>query len=94
MTQTVIIGGGPAGMAAAIAAARRGEDTLLVERLDRVGKKLLATGNGRCNLMNRSAPAYPGGETFARQVLARRTWDGCIPPAGKPPPCWMPCAWP
>ena len=71
MTQTVIIGGGPAGMAAAIAAARRGEDTLLVERLDRVGKKLLATGNGRCNLMNRSAPAYPGGETFARQVLAR-----------------------
>ena len=41
MTQTVIIGGGPAGMAAAIAAARRGEDTLLVERLDRVGKKLL-----------------------------------------------------
>ena len=75
MTQTVIIGGGPAGMAAAIAAARRGEDTLLVERLDRVGKKLLATGNGRCNLMNRSALAYPGGETFARQVLAR-------PPAG------------
>ena len=71
MTQTVIIGGGPAGMAAAIAAARRGEDTLLVERLDRVGKKLLATGNGRCNLMNRSAPAYPGGEAFARQVLAR-----------------------
>ena len=38
LTQTVIIGGGPAGMAAAIAAARRGEDTLLVERLDRVGK--------------------------------------------------------
>lgn len=71
MTQTVIIGGGPAGMAAAIAAARRGEETLLVERLDRVGKKLLATGNGRCNLMNRSAPAYPGGEAFARQVLAR-----------------------
>ena len=60
MTQTVIIGGGPAGMAAAIAAARRGEDTLLVERLDRVGKKLLATGNGRCNLMNRSAPALSG----------------------------------
>src|SRR5699024_4473947 len=71
LTQTVIIGGGPAGMAAAIAAARRGEDTLLVERLDRVGKKLLATGNGRCNLMNRSAPAYPGGEAFARLVLAR-----------------------
>ena len=71
MPQVIVIGGGPAGMAAAIAAARRGEDTLLVERLDRVGKKLLATGNGRCNLMNRSAPAYPGGETFARQVLDR-----------------------
>ena len=71
MAQVIVIGGGPAGMAAAIAAARRGEETLLLERLDRVGKKLLATGNGRCNLMNRSAPAYPGGEAFARQVLAR-----------------------
>ncbi len=71
MTPTVIIGGGPAGMAAAIAASRRGEETLLLERLDRVGKKLLATGNGRCNLMNRSAPAYPGGEAFARRVLER-----------------------
>lgn len=70
MTRTVIVGGGPAGMSAAIAAARRGESVLLLERLDRVGKKLLATGNGRCNLMNRSAPAYPGGTAFARQVLA------------------------
>ena len=70
LTRTVIVGGGPAGMSAAIAAARRGESVLLLERLDRVGKKLLATGNGRCNLMNRSAPAYPGGTAFARQVLA------------------------
>ncbi len=52
-----IIGGGAAGMAAAITAARflkpvQGAKVLLLERLDRVGKKILATGNGRCNLTN------------------------------------------
>ncbi|NLC84003.1 MAG: aminoacetone oxidase family FAD-binding enzyme [Ruminococcaceae bacterium] len=52
-----IIGGGAAGMAAAITAARllkplRGARIILLERLDRVGKKILATGNGRCNLTN------------------------------------------
>ncbi len=67
----IVIGGGAAGMAAAIAAAECGESVLLLERMDRVGKKLLATGNGRCNLMNTGAPRYPGGEAFARAVLAR-----------------------
>lgn len=71
MNTTAVIGGGAAGMAAAIAAARHGDRVLLFERLDRVGKKLLATGNGRCNLMNCSAPAYPGGSDFAVTVLSR-----------------------
>lgn len=48
----VIIGGGPAGMFAAITAARRGQKVLLLERNDRLGKKLLITGKGRCNVTN------------------------------------------
>lgn len=48
----VIIGGGPAGMFAAITAARQGQKVLLLERNDRLGKKLLITGKGRCNVTN------------------------------------------
>ena len=48
----IIIGGGPAGMFAAITAASRGEKVLLLERNDRLGKKLLITGKGRCNVTN------------------------------------------
>ncbi len=48
----IIIGGGAAGLMASIVAARRGAHVTLVERMQRVGKKLLATGNGRCNLSN------------------------------------------
>lgn len=47
-----VIGGGPAGMMAAITAARQGAKVTLFERNDRVGKKILATGNGKCNLGN------------------------------------------
>ena len=47
-----IIGGGPAGMFAAITAAQRGKSVLLLERNDRLGKKLLITGKGRCNVTN------------------------------------------
>ncbi len=48
----IIIGGGPAGMFAAITAAQRGEKVLLLEKNDRLGKKLLITGKGRCNVTN------------------------------------------
>jgi len=48
----VIIGGGPAGMFAAITAAKQGRKVLLLERNDRLGKKLLITGKGRCNVTN------------------------------------------
>lgn len=47
-----IIGGGAAGMAAAIAAGTAGAQVTLIEGNDRLGKKILATGNGRCNLGN------------------------------------------
>ncbi len=48
----IVIGGGPAGMFAAIHAARQGSRVLLIERNDRLGKKLLITGKGRCNVTN------------------------------------------
>lgn len=52
MKRTGIIGGGASGMMAAIAAARTGAQVTILERRDRLGKKLLATGNGKCNLSN------------------------------------------
>ncbi len=48
----IVIGGGPGGMFAAIAAARSGSRVLLLERNGRLGKKLLITGKGRCNVTN------------------------------------------
>lgn len=48
----IVIGGGPAGMFAAITAARNGQKVLLLERNQRLGKKLLITGKGRCNVTN------------------------------------------
>ena len=48
----IIIGGGPAGMFAAITAATLGQKVLLLEKNDRLGKKLLITGKGRCNVTN------------------------------------------
>ncbi len=48
----IIVGGGASGLVAAIAAARRGATVTIIEQKDRVGKKILSTGNGRCNLTN------------------------------------------
>ncbi len=57
VNRIIVIGGGASGLAAALAAADvvGGAHVLILERLERVGKKLLATGNGRCNLTNRTA---------------------------------------
>lgn len=53
-----VIGGGCAGLCAAIAAATGGAEAVIYERNNRVGKKLLKTGNGRCNLSH--SPVTPG----------------------------------
>lgn len=47
-----VVGGGAAGMMAAIHAARMGADVVLYERNDRCGRKLRITGKGRCNVTN------------------------------------------
>ncbi|MGI6260640.1 MAG: NAD(P)/FAD-dependent oxidoreductase [Acutalibacteraceae bacterium] len=69
-----VVGGGASGLAAAICAAQQNPrgGVVLLEKQDRVGKKLLATGNGRCNLSNRFAQkesCYFGDRTFAKRVL-------------------------
>lgn len=51
-SDTVVIGGGPAGMMAAIAAAEAGQSVTLLEKNDKLGKKLYITGKGRCNVTN------------------------------------------
>ncbi len=53
--KVLVIGGGASGMVAAIEAARYGARVVLLEKENRVGKKLLATGNGRCNFLNLQA---------------------------------------
>ena len=52
----VVIGGGAAGMFAALQAARQGRQVLLLEKNDRLGKKLAITGKGRCNVTNACSP--------------------------------------
>lgn len=48
----IIVGGGASGLVAAIAAAREGANVTIIEQKERLGKKILSTGNGRCNLTN------------------------------------------
>jgi len=74
--RVLIVGGGAAGLCAAVAAARLGSDVTLIEAGPRVGKKILASGNGRCNLTNLAvvSAAYnaPG---FVAPVLVRHGGD-------------------
>jgi predicted Rossmann fold flavoprotein len=56
MWDVIVVGGGPAGLTAAIAAAGRGARVVVCERLAKPGLKLLASGGGRCNLTNTLAP--------------------------------------
>ncbi len=70
--QVLILGGGASGLLAGVALARNGHRALLLEKGPRVGKKLAATGNGRCNLTNLSACAadYSCAERFVAPALA------------------------
>jgi predicted Rossmann fold flavoprotein len=71
-TELLILGGGASGLAAAIEAARLGAAVTVLEKLDRVGKKILATGNGRCNFLNLNAsPADYNDPPFVGRVFAQ-----------------------
>lgn len=52
MSKVIVVGGGPAGMFAAIAAAENGHEVTLLEKNEKLGKKLYITGKGRCNITN------------------------------------------
>ena len=75
MKTVIVIGGGASGLMAALTAAKdKNNRVLLLERQQRPGRKLLATGNGRCNLTNSSCPIgrYHGADAaFARPALER-----------------------
>ena len=65
----IIIGGGAAGLTAALSASGRGASVAVLEAAPRIGRKILASGNGRCNLANMGAPRYFGDDYLARRVL-------------------------
>lgn len=75
----VIIGGGASGLMAGIAAASVGADVTILEHMDRVGKKILATGNGRCNMTNLTmrGDCYRSSQKqFPMKVIERfSVWD-------------------
>lgn len=72
MYDVLILGGGAAGLAAACALVRGGKTVAVLEKQSRVGRKLLATGNGRCNLTNLNARPehYHGSRAAAAKLLA------------------------
>lgn len=77
--QVVIIGGGASGLMAGIAAAGQGTAVVILEHMDRVGKKILSTGNGRCNLTNltmRSECYHSSQKQFPMKVIDKfSVWD-------------------
>ncbi len=72
--KVAVIGGGASGMMAAITAARKGALVTIYEHTDRLGKKILATGNGKCNLGNldmHPSCFYSGNPMLVEQCLER-----------------------
>ena len=72
----IVIGGGAAGLMCAIEAGKRGRRVVLLERADRVGKKILISGGGRCNFTNlhcKPENFLSANPHFAKSALARYT---------------------
>jgi hypothetical protein len=75
-TDVVVLGGGAAGLICAVAAGRRGRRVVLLDHGDRVGKKILISGGGRCNFTNihcRAENFLSENPHFAKSALARFT---------------------
>ncbi len=75
----IVIGGGPAGMFAAITAAQNGQRVLLLEKNNRLGKKLLITGKGRCNVTNNCDNQTVLNSTPRNGRFLYSALDGCTP---------------
>lgn len=80
MYSIAVIGAGASGIAAAIAAKRENPKltVALIEALPRIGKKILATGNGRCNLTNLNASPEYYNSTFTKNILSEFTSQAVI----------------
>ena len=89
--QVLVVGGGPSGMMAAITAAKQGAKVMLLEKKEILGKKILATGNGKCNFTNvyqdpscyhltEDSPAWKALEKFGYREAMRFFLDlGILP---------------
>ena len=76
--KVIVIGGGPSGMMAAITAAKRNDDVILIEKNNSLGRKLLITGKGRCNItssleMSEFINNTPGNGRFLFSVFQQFT---------------------
>ena len=72
MRELIVIGAGASGLVTAIVASRRGKKVLILEKNNKVGKKLLATGNGKCNITNQRPTLerfYSNNPQFIREVF-------------------------
>lgn len=74
MSKVLIIGGGASGMIAAYFAAQKGDDVILIEKNEKLGKKIYITGKGRCNLTN----DVPVAEFFGNVVTNPKFLYGCV----------------
>ena len=73
MKKVIIVGGGAAGLVAAITAAKNGKKAVILEKENKTGKKILVTGNGKCNLTNEEMTSnhYYGDRVFIETVLGK-----------------------
>ena len=73
LMDVIVIGAGASGMMAAITAARRGKSVAILERMNKPGKKILATGNGKCNFTNNNmdTSCFHGNIQLIQSVLSR-----------------------
>ena len=59
MARVIVIGGGASGMVASIYAARNNNEVILIDKNNNLGKKILMTGNGKCNYWNKDVNVNP-----------------------------------
>ena len=76
--RVVVIGGGPAGMLAAIGASKKNNEVIILEKMEKCGKKLLITGKGRCNItssldIKEFIPNVPGNGRFLYSAFSNFT---------------------